>query len=239
MKYAIIAAGAGSRLCAEGVERPKPLVELDGEPMLGRLARIFADCNAESLTIIVNEQMTAVADYVRDELAPSLPVALELIVKTTPDSMHSFAEVARSIGSGKFIVTTVDTIFSPDTFRDYARAFETDDSCDGMMGVSDYIDDEKPLYVAEDHAGIITDFLDDARPGVKYVSAGVYGLRLPEAGDVLADCLARSIGRMRNYQRALVAHGLKLKAFSLGKVIDVDHAGDVAKARALIKEFRK
>ena len=34
MHYAIIAAGEGSRLVQEGVALPKPLVDLDGRPMI-------------------------------------------------------------------------------------------------------------------------------------------------------------------------------------------------------------
>ena len=34
MHYAIIAAGEGSRLAQEGVARPKPLVLLNGVPMI-------------------------------------------------------------------------------------------------------------------------------------------------------------------------------------------------------------
>ncbi|MDY3008013.1 MAG: NDP-sugar synthase, partial [Sodaliphilus sp.] len=34
MNYGIIAAGEGSRLAQEGVAKPKPLVELNGEPMV-------------------------------------------------------------------------------------------------------------------------------------------------------------------------------------------------------------
>ena len=41
MKFAIIAAGEGSRLAREGVDLPKPLVTVGGEPMIERLARIF------------------------------------------------------------------------------------------------------------------------------------------------------------------------------------------------------
>ena len=51
MHYAIIAAGEGSRLAQEGVSKPKPLVEIDGEPMIGRLVGIFTRCNAESISI--------------------------------------------------------------------------------------------------------------------------------------------------------------------------------------------
>ena len=41
---------------------------------------------------------------------------------------------------------------------------------------------------------------------------------------------------MRNYQRALVAAGLRLKAFDMGKIIDVDHAGDIRKAEEFIRQ---
>lgn len=49
MNYAIIAAGEGSRLVQEGVKLPKPLVDLDGRPMIGRLIDIFMNHNPESL----------------------------------------------------------------------------------------------------------------------------------------------------------------------------------------------
>ena len=79
MNYAIIAAGEGSRLRNEGVAAPKPLVPLNGRPMIGRLIDVFLKCNAETISVIVNEQMTEVADYIR-ELAPTLPVELKLVV---------------------------------------------------------------------------------------------------------------------------------------------------------------
>ena len=40
---------------------------------------------------------------------------------------------------------------------------------------------------------------------------------------------------MRNFQRALVAEGLRLKAFDIGKAIDVDHAHDLEVARELAR----
>jgi hypothetical protein len=39
---------------------------------------------------------------------------------------------------------------------------------------------------------------------------------------------------MRNFQRALVESGLNLKAFNLGKIVDVDHAADIATAESFI-----
>ena len=42
--------------------------------------------------------------------------------------------------------------------------------------------------------------------------------------------MERGVARMRNFQRALVDAGLRLKAYPMGKILDVDHAGDIPKA---------
>lgn len=230
MNYAIIAAGEGSRLVQEGVQLPKPLVNLCGTPMIKRLIDIMMSCNPESLSIIVNEQMTQVREYLE---SLSLPVPFRLVVKTTPSSMHSFYEVSRHFGSGKFVLTTVDTIFRPEDFRKYVEAFEADDNADGYMAVTSFIDDEKPLYINVDSRMRITAFADKPFPGVKYISGGIYGLR-PQALEVLRHCMDSGVSRMRNYQRALVEAGEDLKAYPFPKIIDVDHAGDIATAEAFL-----
>lgn len=230
MNYAIIAAGEGSRLVQEGVQLPKPLVNLCGTPMIKRLIDIMMSCNPESLSIIVNEQMTQVREYLE---SLTLPVPFRLVVKTTPSSMHSFYEVSRHFGSGKFVLTTVDTIFRPEDFRKYVEAFEADDNADGYMAVTSFIDDEKPLYIDVDSRMRITAFADKPFPGVKYISGGIYGLR-PHALEVLRHCMDSGVSRMRNYQRALVEAGEDLKAFPFPKIIDVDHAGDIATAEAFL-----
>ena len=233
MHYAIIAAGEGSRLAQEGVELPKPLVKLNGKPMVKRLIDIMMDCNAESLSIIVNQQMTAVREYIE---SLELPVPLHLVVKSTPSSMHSFYEVTRSFpADGKFVLTTVDTIFLEKDFRRYVAAFEENADADGFMGVTDFIDDEKPLYIDTDPEMKILAYRDKPWDGVKYISGGIYGLT-PPCLDVLDKCMAEGVSRMRNYQRALVDAGLYLKAFQFGKVVDVDHAGDIATAERFIAE---
>lgn len=232
MNYAIIAAGNGSRLAAEGVEYPKPLVPMDGRPMIGRLIDIFESCDAESISVIVNQEMTEVADYLRTRAATN--PRLRLVVKSTPSSMHSFHEVADSLPEGKFILTTVDTIFRPDEFRRYANAFADDTSADGFMAVTDYIDDEKPLYIDVDAHLRITAFSDTPVPQGRYISGGIYGLQSPRAIDILRRCIESGQSRMRNYQRALVAEGLDLRAWPFGKILDVDHAGDIDKARQFL-----
>lgn len=234
MHYGIIAAGEGSRLVSDGVALPKPLVELDGRPMIRRLIDIFIAEGAESVSVIVNEQMTAVREYL-EGLQDILPCPLSIVVRTTPSSMHSFYELSRLMrGKGRFILTTVDTIFRLDDFRRYVAAYEAAPAeVQGMMAMTTFIDDEKPLYIDVDAEMRITAFRDAPDGHDRYISGGIYGLSEP-AIDVLARCLETGVSRMRNYQRALIAEGLDIRGYDMGKIIDVDHAEDIKTAREFI-----
>jgi NDP-sugar pyrophosphorylase family protein len=229
MNYAIIAAGEGSRLAQEGVALPKPLVKLNGKEMIRRLIDIFLKNDVTSISIIVNNEMTQVQDYVS---SLDLGIPLNIVVKSTPSSMHSFFELRDFLRDGKFCLTTVDTIFKEEDFTRYIQAFIKDDTADGMMAVTDYIDDEKPLYVAVDDDMQIKGFFDQSAD-CRYISGGIYGLT-PKAIDTLENCLATGQARMRNFQRQLVSDGLKLKAYPLGKIVDVDHAEDIKKAEQFL-----
>ena len=81
----------------------------------------------------------------------------------------------------------------------------------------------------------ITGFYDTPHPDSKYISGGIYGLD-GRALDTLAGCIAQGQSRMRNFQRQLVADGLRLKAFAFCKIIDIDHAGDIEKAENFISQ---
>ena len=231
MKFAIIAAGEGSRLAQEGVKAPKPLIKLQGVPIIERLVRIFARQGAESISIIINRQQPETLEFLQ-RLSEELPI--NIVVKDTPSSMHSMHALSEYLRGGKFCLTTVDTLFKEEEFSRYIEALENSGQ-DGIMAVTDYIDDEKPLYVATDDEMNITAFCDAAGNDTKYISGGIYGLS-DKALDILDECMSQGIARMRNFQRALVAGGLKLKAHPFGKIIDIDHAEDIAKAEKFVQE---
>lgn len=229
MKFAIISAGEGSRLAQEGISLPKPLVPLNGVAMIDRLIQIFTRNGAESIVIIINNE----SELMKEHLAAlESDVPLEVVVKTTPSSMHSFFELSPLLKDSKFCLTTVDTVFREEEFSAFINAFKQSEA-DGCMAVTDYIDDEKPLYISTDDALNITGFHDEMVAGCKYISGGIYCLG-PSSIKVLEACMDKGMSRMRNFQRQLVAEGLKLKAYPFKKIVDVDHAGDIAKAEAFL-----
>lgn len=232
MKFAIIAAGEGSRLASEGVKSPKPLIKIQGVPIIERLVKIFERAGASSISIVINSKQPDTERQLRN-LQCNCPV--NIVIKDTPSSMHSMHALAPHLrGEEKFCLTTVDTLFREEDFAQYIEQLAASDN-DGVMAVTPYIDDEKPLYVETDGELRITAFSDTLCNDCKYISGGIYGLS-PKALDTLERCIERGESRMRNFQRALIADGLTLRACPIDKIIDIDHAGDIEKAEIFLAQ---
>jgi len=234
MRYAIIAAGEGSRLAEEGISVPKPLVKVGDECLVDRLVKVFMAQGASDIFVICRDTMQQVVDHLEQLRQNGMPVTY--VTGHTPSSMHSLYELSVLMGCDKpFCLTTVDTVFRGDEFAAYVAELQRlldSGEADGLMGVTDYIDDEKPLYVSADERYTITAFRD-SDPLPHYVSAGIYGLS-PRAFSTLHRCVERGESRMRNFQRALLADGLRLRAWPFSTVIDIDHASDIAKASLIV-----
>ena len=241
MKFAIIAAGDGSRLAQEGITEPKPLVKVRGERLIDRLIRIFMGNNATEIVVICNEQMSDVASHlkmIQDEGLNGRHVPLRFIIKSTPSSMHSFYELRHFLRDEPFILTTVDTIFDESEFHYYVLSFQDKvaQGTNALMGVTDYIDDEKPLYVGVDKVMRINGYYDTPQAESRFISAGIYGLTASSL-DILETCIEKGESRMRNFQRALVAADLRIEAYPLTKVFDIDHIEDIRKADEGVKNL--
>jgi len=231
MRFGIISAGKGNRLVSEGYGLPKPLVPVNGVPMIERLARIMMRCGADRIAVIVNADNLETAEFLQ-RLSRELPI--DLTVKSTPTPMHSLMELSPYLVQDRFCVTTVDTVFSESRFRAMMDEF-AHTPYDGLMGVTLFVDDEKPLYVSVDEGMMIQGFLDE-KVGCRFVSAGIYALKA-SALDVLRECVRSGQTRMRYFQRRLLESGFRLKAFDMGQVVDVDHVSDVAKAQQIASEL--
>ena len=231
MNFAIIAAGDGSRLAQEGIKSPKPLIRINGEIMIERLVRIFLKAGASSVIIIVNDK-TKETRLALESMAEKYPI--RLVVKSTPSSMHSFYELSPHITDDRFCLTTVDTIFKEEEFLAYIDRFRQSDA-DGIMAVTDFIDDEKPLYISTNENMDITAFKDRQEDDCNYISGGIYCLKV-KALDTLRKCMAEGKSHIRNFQRELLSDGMHLKAYPFSKILDIDHASDIEKAETFLKQ---
>lgn len=228
MNYAIIAAGEGSRLSDEGIKVPKPLVEINGEPMIKRLLNIFEKNKASKISIIINNHISEVQDYI-ESLNYHFQLAIK--VKSTPSSMHSLFEMKDLIGNEAFCLSTVDTVFKESEFNSFIEFAEKQTDKDAIMAITSFVDDEKPLFIKTNKDKIIA--FADEKGDTQYVSGGIYYFK-PTIWKVLDQSIASGNQRMRNFQRDLLKAELNIGFYEFSKIIDVDHADDIKTAESFI-----
>ncbi len=229
MNYAIIAAGEGSRLFEEGIKLPKPLVEINGEPMIKRLLDLFNGNEAKEVSVIINDSIKEVKDYI---ISLNYNFHTKFKIKSTPSSMHSLYELKELIGNEPFCLTTVDTIFRPLEFSAFLNYAKTQDNMDAIMAVTSFVDDEKPLFIKTRENRI--EKFSDEKSDCQYVSGGIYYLK-PSIWEVLENSITSGNQRMRNFQRDLLRAGLNIGFFEFSKVIDVDHSNDIKTAEQFLR----
>lgn len=234
MEFAILAAGEGSRLQAEGVNTPKPLVTLHGVPMIERLIRLFARNGAHHVHVVINKQSDTLKDYLENT---DFGIPVYTYRQDTPSSLHSLQVLTEENPSWEScIVTTVDTVFSEADFTRYCQGFIDDKDADAYMGITSFVDDESPLFLTMDEDKRIHAFTDEKLDDSTHVSGGIYGLRR-RAIETVAASVAKGESRMRNYQRNLLTEQLIVKGHPFQKVVDVDHVKDCETAASFLKEI--
>lgn len=229
---AIIAAGRGQRLRAGAIGLPKPLVEIDGEPMLARQARMLAAAGASPIHVIVNSETASVMH----QRGLELPPGTRLIVRDTPHSLASLLALREAIAPGRFLMTTVDAMARPAEFdRFAARAIaltdpEAHEALDGALAVVRWRGDKRPLFAELAPDGHIAGFGDNRSA---WVTAGLY-LFSTRIFALAEAALAGGLDALRRYLALLVDSGMKFAAIALDDVIDVDEAEDLDAARAML-----
>ena len=223
LRGGIIAAGEGSRLRADGFVVPKPMVTVGGVPLIETVIGNFVAAGITSLVVIVNEDERECARWLE---ARFHALDLTCIVKTTPSSLRSFAEVVSVPGRGRMLVSTVDAWCPAGDFVRFVEAARRHPVARTVLGLTPFVADENPLRATMDGGGRITALGGD---GGALVTAGLY-LVSERVRAVAPD--ARH-GRLREFLASLVAEGEPLYGEIIPRVVDVDRAEDVALAEAL------
>lgn len=235
MNYVILAAGLGSRFAKEGEKNPKPLVEIMGQPMIGRLIKVLMSCNAEHIYIVANSRMPELVEFLEGMKAEGYPLTVRPIV--SDNSYYSLSQACEGV-PGRFIAMTVDAIFPVAEFRDYAEKVQqmTDDEV--MMALTRFVDDESPLWAKMSSDGSeVIDYHYGGEPfdGDEIVSAGLYGLT-PRAMKFVAEREGYPES-LSDFQRILAAESpIKVRPFVMSKALDVDCGHDRAVAEAFLRE---
>jgi NDP-sugar pyrophosphorylase family protein len=158
-----------------------------------------------------------------------------MIVKTTPNSMESLFSLAPQLSDEPFILFTVDVVAGDQTvesFLDRARGLGDGQ---GALALTDFIDDEKPLWVSVDGGNRIV-AMGEAANGSRYVTAGFYYFS-PEIFALVDAARAKGLNAMRQFLGFLIDSGYLLHGIHVSKTLDVDFPEDIGKAEAFLKEI--
>lgn len=228
----IIAAGEGIRLKEEGINIPKPLVEINGIPLIQRIIDIALKNGVDSIVCIINEESQELEKYLlnNNSLLP-----FNLIVKSTPSSFHSFHQVSRFL-EPPFLLTTTDSVFRENEFAEFLKYSMNCKKADAVLAVSDFIDDEKPLYVNIDEDSKILSF-GDTDNNCEFVTGGLYFFK-KDIREEISNALNENVSRLRNFLRYLITRDRNLFAYPFTKIIDVDHASDIKTAEEFLTNNR-
>ena len=220
----IIAAGEGSRLRAGGWQMSKPMVPVAGRPLIDHALDRFRAAGIRHLAMIINETSDDCRRWLDGHTGD---LDLDLIVRTTPSSYASFRLVAEKLAGAPAVITTVDGIMASEDFRAFVGAAAGFPADATVLGLTDLVDDEKPLWAELDPKdGRITRLGGDSG---SHVTAGLYVLparRVAEPG--------AGFDRLRDYLGWLVGRGEKVYGVVLPRVFDIDRAADIAAAERAV-----
>jgi NDP-sugar pyrophosphorylase family protein len=219
LRGGVIAAGLGTRLRADGYRVSKPMTPVGGQPLIGHALDRLRAVGVRRTTVIVNEG----SDDCRQWLSGySRDFDLNLIVRTTPSSYASFQIVAAELAGAPAVITTVDAIMAVDAFQHFVDLSARLPNDAFVLGLTDHVDDENPLWATTDADGRVLRLGGDHG---EYVTAGVYWLPADRGVEPSA-----RFDRLRDYLKWLVDERRPVYGIVLPLVFDIDRAHDVQAA---------
>lgn len=217
MKQAVIlAGGAGTRLASRLNGLPKPLVDVDGTPLLGRQLQQLAAHGFGEVVILVNYRAEAIQEF----CAAYAPEGLKVRVINDGESPRGTAGAtydARWALAERFVVIYGDTLFDVDLTRlwhAHAAAREQGASATLFLHPNDHPHDSDLVAVGPD--GYVTAFYPNPHPpGVwqrNLVNAALYVIEKDMLGTVAMPEGDVDFGRY--LFPAAIRSGCRLKGYS-------------------------
>jgi CTP:molybdopterin cytidylyltransferase MocA len=212
----VMAAGEGRRLRPLSERWPKPLLPIDGRPVLATLLRELAAAGIERAWIVVGHLAEQVEELVGDGAA----WGLDARIARQPEPLGSADAVQRALKAGAgppLLVTGADTVFRRGDLGRVTAAWTGEAA--GALGVRPSDDPEKtPVRVA------------DGRIVALGEGDGLTGAPLWLLGDELARALGTLPGPPYELGRAFadaIARGRTILAFELGPTRDLTRPSDL------------
>lgn len=217
----VMAAGEGTRLRPLTRRWPKPVLPIDGRPVIATLLRELAHARLTQVFVVTGHLAEQVEELVGDGSA--FGVAVRFVRQ--PEVLGSADAVRRALAASAtapFVVTAADTVYGPGDVRLFVEAF-TRSRAAAAIAVRREPGGRQPVRVA---GGRVVRLIDDdpANP----LSAAPLWAFGPELVPLLDDLPGPPFELAGAVERALAA-GWEVAAIEIGRTRDLTHPVDLVR----------
>ncbi len=121
--------------------------------------------------------------------------------------------------------------------KDFFRKASTLQDSKGVLALTGFVDDEKPLWAAVNSRDRIV-ALGDAARGSSFVTAGCYYFT-PDIFAEISPARRSNLSALRQFLGRLIDKGYPIHGLPVPKTIDVDYPEDIEKAEAYLEEINE
>jgi NDP-sugar pyrophosphorylase family protein len=213
----VVAAGVGSRLRPLTDRWPKPVLPIDGRPVIATLLRELAAAGVERATVVTGHLAEQVERLVRD----GFPLEVRFVRQPSPDG--SADAVRLGLERTPSLVVAADTVFTPGDVAAFSQAFAASEAAGAIAVRRDPAPDPPQRTATRVEDGRVTRVLDDD-PSNPFAGAPLWALRDPIVPLLCRD--AKPYELAQAFQRA-VDGGMTVLGFEIGRTRDLTHPVDL------------
>lgn len=223
----MLAAGRGTRMGDMTEDTPKPMLPVQGRPMLEHVLERLAASGVRRFLIVVGYRRELIENYFRDWRLP-----VEFRVQECVDGTGSAARLARDFaGDPPFLLTFGDILCEPAAYVRCGRVLDEHPAAAAVLGVRDVDDPWRGAAVYVER-GKVLKVIEKPAPGAsttRWNSAGLFALRA-NAFDYLARLRPspRNEYELTSIFEMMLADGLELRISPIeGRWRDVGYPEDL------------
>lgn len=218
-----MAAGEGRRLRPLSDRWPKPVLPIDGRPVIATLLRELAAAGISVAYVVTGHLAPQVEELVGDGSG----FGLDVRYARQPGVLGSADAVRRALAAGAeppFLVTAADTVYRAGDVRYFVSEYDRSGAAGALAARRDPPPDPPHRPAVRVAGGIVTKVIDD-NPANPLAAAPLWGLGpdlvpflegLPGPPFQLADAVERGF-----------AHGLRIAGIEIGPTRDLTHPVDL------------
>jgi dTDP-glucose pyrophosphorylase len=219
----VMAAGEGSRLRPISERWPKPVLPIDGRPVIATLLHELASAGCTSVVVVTGH----LAEQVEELVGDGSGFRLDVVYVRQPGVLGSADTVRRALAAGAeppLLVTAADTVFSPGDLRRFSETYASSGAA-GALAVRRDPPPEPPhrpaVRVAGGHVTRVID--DDPANPLGGAPLWALGAKLVP----LLDGLSGPPYELADAVELAVRDGLEIAAVEIGKTRDLTYPVDL------------